>query len=70
VYELAKYDTFGGVWNAFDLTVQVLKEDGTKMIDKSYKAGEKIDLTLPVYDEGGPNGPQAATEAPISPGNK
>lgn len=66
-YELAKYDTFGGVWNAFDLTVQVSKEDGTMMIDRTYEAGEAIDLTLPEY---GTDGPQASTEAPISPADK
>ena len=63
-------DTFGGIWNFFDLTVQVSKEDGTMMIDKTYKIGEKIDLPLPEFGGDGPSGPQAATEAPISPGNK
>lgn len=66
-YELAKYDTFGGIWDAFALTVQVSKEDGTMMIDKTYAAGEEIDLTLPEY---GTDGPQASTEAPISPADK
>ena len=60
-------DTFGGIWDFFDLTVQVSKEDGTMMIDKSYKIGEKIDLPLPEFSGDGPSGPQAATEAPISP---
>lgn len=66
----AEVDTFGGIWDFFDLTVQVSKEDGTMMIDKSYKIGEKIDLPLPEFGGDGPSGPQAATEAPISPGNK
>ena len=66
----AEVDTFGGIWDFFDLTVQVSKEDGTMMIDKSYKIGEKIDLPLPEFGGDGPSGPQASTEAPISPGNK
>lgn len=61
------YDTFGGIWDFFDLSVQVSKEDGTVMIDKFYKAGTEIDLTLPEYGE---DGPQASTEAPISPADK
>lgn len=69
-YELAKYDTFGGLWDAFALTVQISTENGTMMIDKSYAAGEAIDLTLPEYGEEGPNGPQAATEAAVSPADK
>ena len=60
-------DTFGGIWDFFNLTVQVSKEDGTMMIDKTYKIGEKIDLPLPEFSGDGPSGPQAATEAPISP---
>ena len=52
------------------MTVQVSKEDGTMMIDKSYEAGAEIDLTLPEYGTDGSNGPQAATEAPISPADK
>ncbi len=63
-------DTFGGIWDFFNLTVQVSKEDGTMMIDKAYKIGEEIDLPLPEFNGDGPVGPQAATEAPISPGNK
>ncbi len=63
-------DTFGGIWDFFDLTVQVSKEDGAMMIDKSYEAGAEIDLTLPDYDADGQNGPMAETEAAISPGNK
>lgn len=69
-YALATHNTFGGIWDAFDLTVQISKEDGTMMIDKTYAAGAEIDLELPVYDQDGPNGPQAATEAPISPADK
>jgi len=69
-YALSTFDTFGGIWDAFDLTVQVSKEDGTIMIDKTYAAGTEIDLELPVYEGEGMNGPQAATEAPISPADK
>ncbi|MBQ5660057.1 MAG: hypothetical protein IIV18_01815 [Lachnospiraceae bacterium] len=63
-------DTFGGIWDFFNLTVQVSKEDGTMMIDKTYKIGEKIDLPLPEFGGDGPSGPQAATEAQVSPGSK
>lgn len=69
-YALSTYDTFGGIWDAFALTVQISKEDGTMMIDKTYAAGAEIDLELPQYEENGSNGPQAATEAPISPADK
>ena len=62
-------DTFGGIWDFFNLTVQVSKEDGTMMIDKTYKIGEKIDLPLPEFGGDGPSGPQAATEAQVSPGS-
>lgn len=37
-------DSFGGLWDSFALTVKVTKEDGTTLLDKSYAAGEKIDL--------------------------
>ena len=33
----------------------------------TYTIGEKIDLPLPEFSGDGPSGPQAATEAPISP---
>ena len=66
----ATVDTFGGIWDFFNLTVQVSKEDGTMMIDKSYKIGEEIDLPLPEFGGDGPSGPQAATEAQVSPGSK
>ena len=46
------------------------KEDGTMMIDKTYKAGEAIDLQLPEFDENGPVGPQAVPEASVRPGDK
>ena len=69
-YEFAKTDTFGGLWEAFALTVQIAKEDGTMMIDKTYEAGAKIDLTLPQYSGEGPMGPQSATEETVSPSNK
>lgn len=59
-YERATYNTFGGVWNTFDLNLEIKKEDGTVMIEKSYKAGEEIDLKLPEYSG---EGPQASTEA-------
>lgn len=36
--------SFGGLWNTFALNAKVVKEDGTAVIDKSYKAGDKIDL--------------------------
>lgn len=69
-YELSSLESFGGIWDAFALTVQISKEDGTMMIDKTYAAGEEIDLELPTYEEGGPNGPGATTEAAVRPGDK
>ncbi len=47
--------TFGGLWNDFALTVTILKaDDGSVLLSKSYGAGEKIDLPLPVYGDDGP----------------
>ena len=69
-YEFAKNDTFGGLWEAFALTVQIAKEDGTMMIDKTYDAGAEIDLTLPQYSGEGPVGPQAAAEENVGPSGK
>lgn len=49
--EEATADSFGGLWNTFALNVKVVKEDGTAVIDKSYKAGDKIDLVPAVVEE-------------------
>lgn len=46
--------SFGTLWNQFALTVQVGTEDGKWMIDKSYKAGDKIDLVMPTSNDEGP----------------
>lgn len=64
--EFATLDTFGGVWDQFALSVQISTEDGTVMIDKSYGAGEKIDLKLPEYTGEGPT--VGETEERMSPG--
>lgn len=44
--EESSADSFGGLWDTFALRVQVVKEDGTAAIDKSYAAGEAIDLVV------------------------
>lgn len=38
--------SFGGLWNEFSLDLTISKEDGTVMLKKSYKAGDKIDLEI------------------------
>lgn len=55
-------DSFGNLWDTFALTVQVGTKDGTWLVDKSYEAGEAIDLTLSQDEGEGPepeeyNGP-------------
>ncbi len=37
-------DSFGTLWNQFSLDVKVVTESGKALVDKSYKAGDKIDL--------------------------
>lgn len=63
--EPAEVDSFGSLWDIFALTVQISTENGSMMIDKTYAAGEKIDLKLPISSEGGP---VASTEVVVSPG--
>lgn len=46
--------SFGTLWNQFALNLQVGTEDGTWMIEKSYKAGDKIDLVMPENNDDGP----------------
>ena len=58
-FEFAEVDTFGTVWEQFALTVQVTTENGTVLVDKSYDAGETIDLPLPELTG---NGPQVSAE--------
>lgn len=65
--EPAEVDSFGSLWEMFALTVQISTEDGSMMIDKTYDAGETIDLDLPTYSDGGPI---ASTEATITPAAK
>lgn len=48
--EESSADSFGGLWDTFALNVQVVKENGSAVIDKSYAAGEKIDL-VPAVEE-------------------
>lgn len=64
----ADSDSFGGVWDQFALTVQISSEDGTMLIDKSYAAGDAIDLKLPEYTGEGPT--VGETEERVSPGKK
>ena len=64
--ECATLDSFGGVWDQFALSVQISTEDGTVLIDKSYEAGEAIDLELPEYTGDGPT--VSETEERVSPG--
>lgn len=64
----ADTDSFGGVWDQFALTVKISTEDGTALIDKSYAAGDKIDLKLPEYTGDGPT--VGETEERVSPGKK
>lgn len=42
--ENSSTDSFGTLWNQFSLDVKVVTEGGKALVDKSYKAGEKIDL--------------------------
>ena len=42
--ENSSEDSFGTLWNQFSLDVKVVTEGGKALVDKSYKAGEKIDL--------------------------
>ena len=60
--ELSSADSFGGIWEQFALTVKVGTEDGTWLIDKSYAAGEEIDLELPQYSSEGPSANMEKTE--------
>lgn len=46
--------SFGTLWNQFALNLQVGTEDGTWMIEKSYKAGDTIDLVMPENNDDGP----------------
>lgn len=60
--EVSSEESFGGLWDKFALTVQVGTEDGQWLIDKSYKAGDAIDLKLPEYND---DGPQSVVEENI-----
>jgi len=42
--ENSSADSFGTLWNQFSLDVKVVTEGGKALVDKSYKAGDKIDL--------------------------
>lgn len=66
--ELSSMESFGGVWDQFALTVQISTEDGTVLLDKSYAAGEEIDLELPEYTGDGPTAGE--TEERVSPGKQ
>lgn len=47
-------DSFGDLWNTFALTVQVGTKDGSWLVDKTYKAGETINLVGSDTDGEGP----------------
>ncbi len=42
--EMSSGDYFGGLWDTFSLDVNIAKEDGTVLLQKSYSAGDVIDL--------------------------
>lgn len=69
-YERASADSFGGIWEDFALTVQVSAEDGTMLVDKSYEAGEEIDLELPEYSDNGPHTVTVEEDGPKKPGDE
>ena len=69
-FEFSKADTFGTVWEQFALEVQIATEDGTVVVDKSYKAGDAIDLPLPEVEANGPQISAEDTERPQKPGDK
>ena len=64
--EFSAADSFGGLWDEYALNVKVGTEDGKWLIDKSYKAGEQIDLVLPEASGNGPAAEVKETER-ISP---
>lgn len=65
--ERSSMDSFGGVWDQFALDLQISTEDGTVLIEKSYAAGDEIDLKLPEYSG---DGPQAEPEDLVGPDGK
>ncbi|MBQ5698593.1 MAG: hypothetical protein IIV75_02810, partial [Lachnospiraceae bacterium] len=60
-------ESFGGVWEQFALDLQISTEDGTMLIEKSYAAGDAIDLKLPEYEG---DGPMSQPEELVGPGGK
>lgn len=53
--EMSSDKSFGGLWKEFALHVTIVRSgDSVVLLDKSYAAGEKIDLPLPVYSNDGP----------------
>ena len=42
--ESSSETSFGGLWDSFALKVQINKEDGSCLLEKSYPAGQTIDL--------------------------
>ena len=69
-FEFADAASFGTVWEQFALAVKVTTEDGTMLVDKSYAAGEAIDLPLPELVGNGPMSSAEDTEGPKKPGDK
>lgn len=46
--------SFGTLWDQFALNLKVGTEDGKWIVEKSYKAGDKIDLEIPQSNDQGP----------------
>ena len=52
--EASSDTSFGSLWDTFSLDLTIDTEDGTVLLEKSYGAGEEIDLVMPEYDDEGP----------------
>lgn len=65
--ERSSIESFGGVWEQFALDLKISTEDGTMLIEKSYAAGDAIDLKLPEYSG---DGPMAEPEELVGPDGK
>ena len=65
--EEATMESFGGVWEQFALSVNISTEDGTVLIEKSYNAGDAIDLKLPEYSGEGPTVGETEKTSPVKP---
>lgn len=52
--ESSSDESFGSLWDTFALNLQISTDDGTVLLERSYAAGEDIDLVMPEYNEEGP----------------